>query len=153
MPILKDMPPLEEQVDEWDSTNSQNRNPKKTITNAFWILTISCFLVYIVASGDKSSQKERDSLRLTNLENKIDEGYKLTGQEIFEYCQLLNKVRQIYFDHCEKLVKLGGRLLEENEQKVGCVKRDFLFPDKSSALNFGRILIGHNTKEIFNERG
>lgn len=152
MPSLIEKPTSEEEFVN-DTIDFQNRKPNKTISITFWIIVISCFLIYIVASGDRSSQKERDATRLLNLENRIDSGYKLTDQEISDYCRLLNSVKQIYFDHCEKLVKLGGRLLEENQQKLGCFKREFLFPDKSAALNWGRILIGHNTKETFNDRG
>lgn len=149
MPSLIEKPTSEEDYVN-ERIDFQNRKPNKTISFTFWILIISCVLIYIVASGGKSSHKEMEELRLSNLENKIDAGYKLTDQEISEYCRLLNSVKQIYFDHCEKLVKLGGRFLEENQQKVDCFKREFLFPDKSAALNWGRILIGHNTRNKYN---
>ena len=142
---------IERQVERLsEQIQNQENKPKKTSSILIGLIVICFFLLYIIASGNRISQKEIDEQRLINLENKIDEGYKLSSQEAVEYCRLLNSVRHIYFDHCEKLAMFGARLIKENEQKVGCFKRDFLFPDKSSAFNWGRLLVGHKTKSKYN---
>lgn len=126
-------------------------SPKKKKTSyLFGLILVCCTLLYVVASGNRVSQKAMDEQRLLGLENKIDDGNSLSSQEAVEYCKLLKTIRNIYFDHCESLAMLGARLLQETEQKINCFKRDFLFPDKSSALNYGRLLVGHKTKSKFN---
>ena len=145
---------IERQVELWNekiqNQSQDHEPPKRKNSYVFGLILICCSLLYIVASGNRVSQKELDEQRLVSLENKIDEGYKLSSQEGVEYCKLLNSVRNIYFDHCEKLAMFGGRLIQENQQKLGCFKRDFLFPDKGSALNYGRLLVGHKTRSKFN---
>lgn len=152
--LRSDETSIERQVELWNAkilTQSQEYKPKQRKNSyVFGLILICCSLLYLVASGNRVSQKELDEQRLISLENKIDDGSKLSSLESIEYCKLLNSVRHIYFDHCEKLAIFGGRVIDEKEQKVGCFKRDFLFPDKSSAMNFGRILVGHKTRSKFN---
>lgn len=152
--LRSDETSIERQVELWNAkilTQSQEYKPQKRKSSyTFGLILICCSILYLVASGNRISQKELEEQRLVSLENKIDEGYKLSSQEGVEYCKLLNSVRNIYFDHCEKLAMFGGRVIDENEQKVGCFKRDFLFPDKSSAMNFGRLLVGHKTRSKYN---
>ena len=152
--LRNDNTTLERQVERWNEkiqTQSQDHEPtKRKNSYLFGLILICCSLLYLVASGNRVSQKELDEQRLISLENKIDDGNRLSSQEVVDYCKLLSSVRHIYFDHCEKLAMFGGRVIDEKEQKVGCFKRDFLFPDKSSAMNFGRLLVGHKTRSKYN---
>lgn len=145
---------IERQVELWnEKIQNQSRDEKTQKSKSsylFGVILVCCSLIYFIASGNRVSQKELDEQRIVSLEKKIDDGNKLSAQEAFEYCKLLNSVRNIYFDHCEKLAMFGARLIQENQQKIGCFKRDFLFPDKSSAMNFGRLLIGHKTRSKYN---
>ena len=68
---------LERQVERWNEkilTQSQEYKPQKRKNSyAFGLILICCSILYVVASGNKVSQKELDEQRLVSLENKIDE--------------------------------------------------------------------------------
>lgn len=99
------------------------------------------------------TQPDPESLKLKNLESKIDSGYSLTALEQKEYCKLLAKIRKIFLPNCEKLNLQNGRIISNTSNKESCVKRNYLFPDRNKALNWARLQLGHDTKKTYTSDG
>ncbi len=98
-------------------------------------------------------QPDPEFIKLRNCESKIDSGDALTATEQKEYCRLLEKIRMIFLDNCEKLNLQNGRIISQYSNKSRCIKRDYLFADRNKALNWARLELGHNTKKTYTTNG
>lgn len=129
-------------------TNTPNQKSGKWL-GLLILLTLAIGVAQLV-------RENPDLNRLRNIEAKIDSGNRLSSDEQKEYCKLLQSVRGIYIENCEKKdfssLWQGGRIISETNRKKGC-KLDYLFPNRNLALNWGRQQLGHDTFKTYHSDG